>query len=90
MGDVRIYNRNDTGISVPERPMNHDVKLRAVINESQSKLLQERLKIAAILAAYNEEQHGATLVVEIRCGAAQDKAVRQILYDVGALLISPS
>lgn len=69
--------------------MNHDVKLRAVINESQSKLLQEHLEMAAILAAYKEEQHGATLVVEIRCDADQDKAVRQILYDVGALLISP-
>ena len=80
--------KNHAGISVPERSMNHDVKLRAVISESQSKLLQDRLKMVAIPAAYKEEQHGATLVVEIRCGADQDKAVRQILYDVGALLIS--
>jgi hypothetical protein len=70
--------------------MNHDVKLRAVINESQSKLLQERLKIAAIAAIYKEEQHGATLVVEIRCGSVEDGVVRQILQDIGALLISSS
>jgi hypothetical protein len=45
--------------------------------------------MAAIPTAYKEEQHGATLVVEIRCDADQDKGVRQILYDVGALLLSP-
>ena len=64
--------------------MNRDVEVRAVISESQSERLQERLKNAGIHTAYKEEQHGPILVAHIQCNPSHERAVRQILQELGA------
>ena len=64
--------------------MNRDVELRAVISESQSERLQERLKNAGVQAAYKEEQHGAILMAHIKCNPSYERVVRQILRELGA------
>jgi len=63
--------------------MNRDIELRAVISEYQSERLQERLKHAGIAAEYKEEQHGAILVAHVKCNPSHEKAVRQILLELG-------
>ena len=57
--------------------------LRTEATDSQAALLQERLAQLDTTIAYQEEQHGPTLVVVIRFRPDQERAVRRILEDVG-------
>ena len=66
--------------------MKSTVQLRASMTESQTEQLQQRLSGLPFKTDYQEEQHGAALVVLIGCTGAQEKFVRDILYDVGALM----
>jgi hypothetical protein len=65
-------------------PMKSTVQLRANMTESQTEQLQQRLSGLPFKTDYQEEQHGATLIVLIGCTVAQEKILRDILGDVGA------
>jgi len=57
-----------------------------MLTEAQADRLQQRLSALPFKVEYEEEQHGASLVVRIRCTSAQGKTVREILHDIGAAL----
>ena len=61
------------------------VLLQTELSDSQADTLQKRFAEIGLRVAYQEEQHGPVLVVKIRCQAHQEKAVRGVLNDVGAV-----
>jgi hypothetical protein len=63
--------------------MKTDVNLRVSLTESQVDLLQRRLNNAGMKVNYQEEQHGAALVVAIGCTHSQERTLREILEEIG-------
>ena len=54
------------------------------MTEEQANTLRERMyKKAGLHAGYQEEQHGAALVLIVKCETAHVHAVREILAGVG-------
>ena len=62
--------------------------LRIKLTESQAERLQRQLATLPFKVGYQEEQHGATLVVIVRCTPSQEKIVREILNELGAAVPS--
>jgi hypothetical protein len=69
---------------------NATVLLKLEPTESQADRLQERLARSGLTVSYQEEQHGAVLISFIRCTSTQEKAVRQILQELGVSESPPS
>jgi len=63
--------------------MKPDVNLRLSLTESQVDLLQRRLNSAGMKVNYQEEQHGAVLVVSLGCTRSQERTLRDILEEIG-------
>jgi hypothetical protein len=63
--------------------MKADVNLRISLTESQVELLQRRLNAAGMKVNYQEEQHGAVLVVALGCTHSQERTLREILEEIG-------
>ena len=63
------------------------LRLRVPVTEAQAELLQQRINGAGMKVAYNEEQHGATLVAAIGCTRSQERTLREILRELG---VSPT
>src|SRR5437870_12444084 len=57
--------------------------LRTEATDSQASLLQQRVAEVNAAVAYQEEQHGPTLVVCLEFRPEQERAVGRILEDVG-------
>lgn len=66
--------------------MKPTVELRVILTESQAGRLQRQLSALPFRAEYQEEQHGASLVVVLRCTPAQEKIVRDVLNEIGATI----
>jgi|RhiMetdeSRZDD1v2_1073273.scaffolds.fasta_scaffold1357854_1 hypothetical protein len=79
-------NANEETVGV----MKDAVELRVRLTEPQALKLQQRLAALPFKANYQEEQHGATLVVLIGCSSAQEKTLRGILHEIGAAIAEPS
>lgn len=61
-------------------------EIRVILTESQADRLQRQLSTLPFKVAYQEEQHGASLVVVLMCTASQEKLVRDILTELGATI----
>jgi len=66
--------------------MKPTVEIRVILTESQAERLQRHLSVLPFKIEYQEEQHGASLVVVLRCTSAQEKIVRDILNELGATI----
>jgi cell fate (sporulation/competence/biofilm development) regulator YmcA (YheA/YmcA/DUF963 family) len=64
--------------------MKPTIELRVILTESQADRLQRQLSTLPFKVEYQEEQHGASLVVVLLCTPAQEKIVRDILTELGA------
>jgi cell fate (sporulation/competence/biofilm development) regulator YmcA (YheA/YmcA/DUF963 family) len=62
------------------------VELRVILTESQADRLQRQLSTLPFKVDYQEEQHGASLVVVLLCTPTQDKIIRDILTELGATI----
>jgi hypothetical protein len=69
--------------------MKSAVGFRVSVTETQAELLQERLAALPFKVAYQEEQHGAALVAIVGCTATQEKPLRDLLNELGAVLVPP-
>ena len=56
---------------------------RCHVTEEQANTLRERMYKAGLHAGYQEEQHGAALVLIVKCETAHVHTVREILAGVG-------
>ena len=61
------------------------VSLRVPVTESQAEKLKEALLQTAPSVTYGEEQHGAELLVHIRCSPDHERAVQRLLDEMGLL-----
>jgi hypothetical protein len=68
--------------------MKPDVNLRLSLTETQVEVLQRRLSSAGMKVAYQEEQHGAVLVVALGCTHSQERTLREILDEIGVSTIT--
>lgn len=59
------------------------VELRFAVSEAQADRLHERLSMLPFKVAYQEEQHGASLVVVLGYNHMQEKPIREVLNDLG-------
>ena len=59
---------------------------RCQVTEAQAGTVRDRIGIAGLDVAYQEEQHGAALLLIVRCSSAQAHSVRDILAGVGVAL----
>jgi cell fate (sporulation/competence/biofilm development) regulator YmcA (YheA/YmcA/DUF963 family) len=66
--------------------MKPSVEIRVILTESQVDRLQRQLSTLPFKVEYQEEQHGASLVVVLMCTPAQEKVVRDILTELGATI----
>jgi hypothetical protein len=66
--------------------MKPTIEVRVILTESQADRLQRLLSTLPFKVAYQEEQHGASLVVVLMCTPAQEKIVRDILNELGATI----
>ena len=66
--------------------MKSTVEIRVILTESQAERLQRHLAALPFKIEYQEEQHGASLVVVLRCTASQEKIIRDILSELGATI----
>ena len=66
--------------------MKPTVQLRVRLTEPQTERLKQRIAALSFKIDYQEERHGATLVVLIGCTAAQEKSLREILHELGAAI----
>ena len=64
--------------------MRPTVEIRVILTEAQADRLQRQLPALPFKVEYQEEQHGASLVVVIMCTATQEKIVRDMLNELGA------
>ena len=64
--------------------MRPTVEIRVVLTETQADRLQRQLPALPFKVEYQEEQHGASLVVVIMCTPTQEKIVRDMLNELGA------
>src|SRR5438045_169209 len=66
--------------------MKDSIEFRVLLTESQADRLQQRIMSSAMKVHYQEEQHGASLIVFVRCTPSQERTVREILNDIGATI----
>ena len=66
--------------------MKPTVEVRVILTESQADRLQRLLSALPFKVQYQEEQHGASLVVALMCTPAQEKIVRDILNELGSTI----
>lgn len=57
------------------------VSLRARVSDSQAEKLHNSLLRARLSVIYREEQHGASLMVHVRCSSTQEHSVRQLFRE---------
>jgi len=69
--------------------MKPTIQLRVTLSESQASRLQQHIVALPFKVTYQEEQHGASLIVLIDCTPMQEKTVREILQEVGATTAIP-
>jgi hypothetical protein len=55
--------------------MANTIMLRIMVTESQAEQLQKRIATLPFKVRYQEEQHGASVVVCITCTPSQEKMV---------------
>ena len=60
------------------------IELRVELTDSQADRVQQRISALPFKVAYQEEQHGASLIAVIRCTESQQPTVQQVLQDAGA------
>ena len=61
------------------------IHISAAITELQAEQLQQRVSALPFKVNYQEEEHGATLMVKIDCTPSQERTMREILHELGAL-----
>ena len=61
-------------------------EIRVILTESQADRLQRQLSTLPFKVDYQEEQHGASLVVVLMCTPTQEKIIRDILTELGATI----
>jgi hypothetical protein len=66
------------------------VELRAPVTETQAQRLQQRLTTIPFKVQYHEEQHGSALIACITCTASQERMLRDLLNEVGAMISAAS
>jgi hypothetical protein len=66
--------------------MKPTIEIRVIITETQADRLQRQVSALPFKIEYQEEQHGASLVVVLGCTPAQEKIVREILTELGATI----
>ena len=66
--------------------MKPSIELRIILTESQAERLQRQLSNLPFKVEYQEEQHGASLVVVLMCTPTQEKLVRDTLTEIGATI----
>ena len=66
--------------------MKPTIEVRVILTESQADRLQRLLATLPFKVEYQEEQHGASLVVVLMCTPTQEKIVRDILNELGATI----
>jgi len=64
--------------------MRPTTEIRVILTEAQADRLQRQLATLPFKVDYQEEQHGASLVVVIMCTSTQEKIVRDMLNELGA------
>jgi hypothetical protein len=70
--------------------MKPTVQLRAMVTETQAARLRQRIAALPFKVTYEEEQRGATLMARIACTAAQERAIREMLHELGAAITEAS
>jgi hypothetical protein len=61
---------------------------RCRVTEAQAITLRERIDRVGLSVGYQEEQHGAALVLIVKCGSAHAHTVREILTGAGVTVNS--
>jgi hypothetical protein len=61
------------------------IQIRVKLTEPQAERLHQRIAALPFKVHYQEEQHGPTLVVIIGCTPAQEKLLRDIFHEIGAV-----
>jgi len=61
-------------------------ELRVRLTDSQAEKLHQRIADLPFKVNYQEEQHGASLVVRMSCTPTQEKILRDILNELGAAI----
>jgi hypothetical protein len=56
------------------------------VTEAQANSVRERIDKAGLRVGYQEEQHGAALILIVTCGIAQGQPVREVLSGVGVIV----
>ena len=61
---------------------------RCSVTEAQANTLRERIDKMGLNVGYQEEQHGAGLVLIVKCGSAHAHTLHEILTGAGATVNS--
>lgn len=59
---------------------------KCTVTEAQANSLRERIDKTGLDVGYQEEQHGAALILIVKCEIAQAQTVREVLSGVGVTI----
>ena len=67
--------------------MSGPITFRCKVSEAQADAVRDRLNRAGLNVAYQEEQHGAALILVVKCKTFEAQSVHEILAGAG---VTPS
>jgi hypothetical protein len=65
--------------------MNEQVVLKCIVSEAQADSVRDRIAKAGLHAAYQEEQHGASLILVMKCSPLEALTIQEILAGAGII-----